>query len=140
MAAKSISEFLSGRKPYDSREFKSQAGTIADLGGERLIWHFSSITVAEGSVAREEIGFEREKFAKLAHDLATYAAQVGTAAEEGNTMPDSMRMRPAEMTEGGPFARKQREEPDVVSFSSEHAFHMMLQTCATCHAAFRLKQ
>lgn len=138
-AAKSISEFFGGKRPYDSDEFKTQARVIAALGGERLIGHFSSVTNAEGSAAKDEIGVEREKFAKLAHDLALYAAQVEAAASDGDTLPETMRMRPAEMTEGGPFARKRAEKPEVASYSAEHAFHMMLQTCASCHAAFRVK-
>lgn len=140
LAAKSISEFFAGKRPYDSNEFKTQARVIAELGGERLIGHFSEIAAAEGSQAREQISVEREKFAKLAVDLAVYAAQVEAAASDGETMPGSMRMRAAEMTEGGPFSRKRSEKPDVASYSSEHAFHMMLQTCASCHAAFRIKQ
>jgi cytochrome c556 len=139
VAAKSISEFFAGKTPYDSSEFKTQAHVIAELGGERLIGHFSSVTHAEGSAAREEIGVERAKFAKLARDLAVYAAQVEAAASDGYTLPVSMRMRPTEMTEGGPFARKQAEKPDVGPYTAEHAFHMMLQTCTSCHAAFRVK-
>lgn len=138
-AAKSISELFAGKRPYNSNEFKTQARVIAALGGERLIGHFSSVTNAEGSAAKDEIGVERETFAKLAHDLALYAAQVEAAASDGDTLPETMRMRPAEMTEGGPFARKRAEKPEVASYSAEHAFHMMLQTCASCHAAFRVK-
>ncbi|MDB5525159.1 MAG: cytochrome C-like protein [Rhizobium sp.] len=50
-----------------------------------------------------------------------------------------MRMRTGEVLEGGPFAKK-AATADVASFSSEHAFHMMLQTCTACHATFRLKR
>ena len=98
------------------------------------------MTRVEGSEAREEIGVEREKFAKLARDLVVYARQVAAGAADGDTMPKSMRMRPAETTEGGPFARRREETPDIASHSSEHAFHMMLQTCSTCHAAFRSRR
>ena len=139
LAVKSMSEFFAGKRPYDSSEFKTQARVIAELGGERLIGHFSAIAAAEGSQARDEISVERETFAKLAVDLAVYAAQVEATASDGESMPGSMRMRAAEMTEGGPFARKRSEKPDVASYSAEHAFHMMLQTCASCHAAFRVK-
>jgi len=138
--AKSLSEFFSGKKPYDAMVFKSQARSIGDLGGERLITHFADVVTADGSQARQEIGVERTKFDKLAHDLAIYARQVAAGASDGDTMPSTMRMRPAEMTEGGPFARKREEAPDVDSYSSEHAFHMMLQTCSTCHAAFRVRR
>lgn len=139
-AAKSLSEFFAGKKPYDPGAFKAEAHLIASLGGERLLGHFSSVTTAEGSQARAEIAVGRDKFDKFARDLSAYAAQVEAAAKDGAKMPGSMRMRPAEMTEGGPFARKKAGAPDVAAYSAEHAFHMMLQTCASCHAAFRLKR
>lgn len=140
LAAKSISEFFAGRKPYDAAEFRAEARLVADFGGSRLLGHFSSVTKVEGSQALAEIGVERAKFDKFALDLAAYARQVAEGATDGDTMPKSMRMRPAEMTEGGPFARRREETPDIASYSSEHAFHMMLQTCSTCHAAFRSRR
>lgn len=136
-AAKSISERFSGRKPYDAAEFRAEARSIARMGGERLIAHFSSIAAADGSKARDVIAVERARFDEYARELAAYAEQVAAVAAEGEAVPASMRMRAAEMTEGGPFARKREEKPDIASYSSEHAFHMMLQTCSSCHAAFR---
>ena len=136
-AAKSISERFSGRKPYDAAEFRAEARLIARMGGERLIAHISSITAADGSQARDEIAVERARFYGYARELAAYAEQVAAAAADGEAVPASMRMRAAEMTEGGPFARKREKKPDFASYSSEHAFHMMLQTCSSCHAAFR---
>jgi cytochrome c556 len=139
-AAKSISEFFSGKKPYEADVLRSDARSIAALGGDKLIRHFADVVTADGSNARADIAADRGKFAKLAHDLQIYASQVAAAAEDSDTMPDGMRMRPAEMTEGGPFARKSEDAPEVDSYTSEHAFHMMLQTCSACHAAFRSKR
>ena len=139
-AAKSISEFFSGKKPYEADVFRSDARSIAALGGDRLIHHFADVVTADGSNARENIAAGRGKFAKLAHDLRIYASQVAAAAEDGDAMSAAMRMRPGETTEGGPFARKRETPPDVDGYSSEHAFHMMLQTCSACHAAFRSKR
>jgi cytochrome c556 len=138
--AKSISEFFSGNKPYEADVFRSDARSIAALGGDRLIGHFADVVTADGSNAREDIAADRGKFAKLARDLETYARQVAAAAADDEAMPAGMRMRAAETTEGGPFARKRETAPDVAAFSSEHAFHMMLQTCSSCHAAFRSRR
>lgn len=138
--AKSLAEFFSGKKPYDKIAFKADARAVVGMGGGRLIAHFASVTAAEGSKAREEIGTDRPKFEKLARQLSDYAERVAAAASEGETMPETMRMRPGETTEGGPFARKRTEPADVSSYSAEHAFHMMLQTCSLCHAAFRLRR
>jgi cytochrome c556 len=136
-AAKSLAETFAGKKPYDMAAFRTDARTIAGMGGGRLTAHFASVTAADGSQARSEIASDRVKFEKLARDLQVYAEQVAAAAAVGGTMPASMRMRPEEVTEGGPFAKKRAGQPDVSSYSSEHAFHMMLQTCSLCHAAFR---
>jgi cytochrome c556 len=136
-AAKSLADAFAGKKPYDIETFRADARSIAGKAGGRLTGHFASVTAAQGSQAREEIASDRVKFEKLAHDLQVYAEQVAAAASEGETMPGTMRMRPAETTEGGPFARKRSEQPEISSYSSEHAFHMMLQTCSSCHAAFR---
>lgn len=139
-AAKSISDFFSGQKNYDAAAFGAEARSIVNLGGQKLIDHFSTTVAAAGSQAREEIATEHDKFDKLARDLAAYAAQVAASAQDGEPMPNAMRMRPAEMAEGGPFAKKREGEPDLSAYSAEHAFHMMLQTCTTCHAAFRVKR
>ncbi len=40
---------------------------------------------------------------------------------------------------GGPLARKAKTSRDVWSMPAEHAFHLMLQTCKSCHAQFRVR-
>lgn len=139
-AAKSLADAFAVKKPYDIDAFKADARMIAGMGGERLISHFASVTATEGSQALDGIASDRFKFEKLARDLQVCAEQVAAAAAVGGIMPASMRMRPAEMTESGPFARKRTRQPDVSAYSSEHAFHMILQTCSSCHAAFRQRR
>lgn len=117
--------------------YSAEARSIARMGGERLIAHISSIASSNGSKALDEIAVERARFDKDAHELAAYAEQVAGAAEEGEAVPASMRMHAAEVPEGGPFARQREEKPDIASYSSEHALHMMLQTCSSRHAVFR---
>jgi hypothetical protein len=52
-------------------------------------------------------------------------------------MPASMRMKPGEAMGGGPLGTHVRNEQELSAMSAEHAFHLMLQTCTTCHARFR---
>lgn len=136
-AAKALNDFFLGKRKYDADEFRAAAAIIVDRAGTLLVSHFREIAAAPGSDARPEIATERAKFETLASQLQAYAARVGAAAADGDRVPQSMRMRHAEMIEGGPFARRKANRPDIASFSSEHAFHMMLQTCTSCHAEFR---
>jgi cytochrome c556 len=136
-AAKTLNEFFLGRRKYDVSEIRNEAAAISARAGDRLVSHFGDVVAVPGSDAKQEIGTERGKFRKLADELRAYAAQVGAAAKEGEAMPQTMRMRTAELVEGGPFAKRRQQEPDITSYSSEHAFHMMLQTCTACHAEFR---
>jgi len=136
-AAKTLNDFFLGKRQYDATEFRTAAAVIVNKAGMRLISHFRETAAAPGSDAQPEIANERAKFETLASQLKAYAARVGAAAADGDHMPQSMRMRTAEMIEGGPFARRKAKGPDIASFTSEHAFHMMLQTCTACHAEFR---
>lgn len=139
-AAKRLSEFFSGKLPYDAAAFRQSAQEIIALSGERMLGHFATTVRAEGSQASELIASERWKFEGMARDLERYARRVADATAAGKAMPPSMKIQGGETLMGGPFARSKQSDSDVSSFSSEHAFHMMLQTCTACHAAFRLKR
>jgi cytochrome c556 len=139
-AAKRLSEFFSGELPFDSVAFRQSAQDIVAFSGERLLGHFAMTVQAEGSQASELIASKRGKFEGMAHDLERYARRVADAAAAGKAMPPSMKMQGGEALIGGPFARNKMSDSDASSFSSEHAFHMMLQTCTACHAAFRVKR
>jgi cytochrome c556 len=136
-AAKALNDFFLGKRQYDAEAFRAEDAVIVNRAGTRLVSRFRDMAAAPGSDARPEIAAERGKFETLASQLKAYADRVGAAAEDGDRMPQSMRMRTTEMIEGGPFARRKANGPDIASFSSEHAFHMMLQTCTACHAEFR---
>lgn len=139
-AAKAISEFFSGKRPYDASEFRRNADAISRRAGEHLVLRFATTTEAAGSDAKPEIAADHVKFADLADQLEVYANRLEDSAEEGMAIPPSMRMKASEAIEGGPFAKKRDRAPEATVYSSEHAFHMMLQTCTSCHAAFRLKR
>jgi hypothetical protein len=40
---------------------------------------------------------------------------------------------------GGPLGTHVRDEQSLSAMPAEHAFHLMLQTCTTCHARFRME-
>jgi cytochrome c556 len=136
--SKALNDYFLGKRPYNPTKFKAAANAIRkDAAG--LTAHFSDVIEAPGSSASPFIKVDRVKFEELSRHLEQYAAQVSAAAQSGKEIPAAMRMNPREMTEGGPFAKKSKLAADVSSYSSEHAFHMMLQTCTACHAKFRMK-
>jgi len=50
-----------------------------------------------------------------------------------------MRMQGGDAMTGGPLAKKADAVREVSSVPAEHAFHLMLQTCTSCHAKFRVE-
>jgi cytochrome c556 len=135
-AAKTLNDYFVGKRRYDLAKFRAAADSIRRNAGH-IGDHFADVIDAPTSAASPFIKVDRAKFDALARQLELYAAQVSSAAKEGRILPSGMRIRPAEIVEGGPFAKK-KPRPDVSSYTSERAFHMMLQTCTSCHASFRL--
>lgn len=138
-AAKRLSDYFSDKRTYDVDDFSASAKEITARSGDRLSARFTIDITAEGSNASPSIVGDRAKFDTFARDLERYSRQVADSAKKGDKLPATMKMRSGEVLEGGPFARN-KAKADIASFSSEHAFHMMLQTCSACHAAFRLKR
>jgi cytochrome c556 len=138
-ASKTVNDYFVGKKPYNVAKFRAAADIIrkkAAMVGAR----FNDVVDAPNSDASPFIKVDRSKFQELARHLEAFATQVSASAERGNEMPTGMRMKPREIIEGGPFAKKSKLALDVSSYTSEHAFHMMLQTCTACHASFRMKR
>ncbi|ANK87024.1 MULTISPECIES: cytochrome c [Rhizobium] len=139
-AAKTISDMFKAPETYSSTKFKEASEAISDRADRRLTDHFATVTAAEGSKANEVIATERNRFSELARDLKTYAdALSSTADRHPDRMSDDMRMKEREPMGGGPLGTRIRSEASMSAMSAEHAFHLMLQTCASCHSRFRAK-
>ena len=139
-AAKSIDAVFKGTSPYDAKAFKSAAETIRAYSGKRLWELFGGPVVAVGSKASASIEAERPTFDKLATDLGAYAEALSVAADHNpDVLAPDMRMQGTDATMGGPLANRNAAMPDPMSMPAEHAFHMMLQVCTSCHAKFRTK-
>lgn len=140
-AAKSINAMFKGTSPYDATAFKGAAETIRSHAGTVLSSLFDGSVVIAGSNASASIETERQQFDRLATDLGIYAAALSAAADRN---PDSigpgMRMQAGDAAaSGGPLAKKIDAARDAGAMSAEHAFHLMLQTCTSCHAKFRVE-
>jgi len=139
-AAKTIDAMFKGTSPYDSRAFKAAAETIRMYSGERLEVLFEAPVIAEGSKASASIEADRPTFDKLAAELDAYASALSVAADRNpDVLGPEMRMKGGDATMGGPLAKRKAAAPDPMKMPAEHAFHMMLQTCTSCHAKFRVK-
>ncbi|WP_018237978.1 cytochrome c [Ensifer sp. BR816] len=139
-AAKTINAMFKGSSAYDAKAFKAAAETIGSHSGEGMSSLFSGSVTAPGSKASASIEAEREQFNKLAADLGGYATALSAAADRNpDALSPQMRMQGGDTMMGGPLARKPQAARDVASMPAEHAFHLMLQTCTSCHAKFRTK-
>ncbi|WP_342394657.1 hypothetical protein [Sinorhizobium numidicum] len=71
---------------------------------------------------------------------AMLALAVASTAADRNpeALGPGMRMRGGDAMMGGPLA-KTIDARDAAAMSAEHAFHLMLQTCISCHARFRIE-
>ncbi len=139
-AAKSIDAVFKGTSPYDAKAFKSAAETIRAYSGKRLSKLFEAPVVAEGSKASANIEAERPTFDKLATELGAYAEVLSVAADRNpDVLAPDMRMKGVDARMGGPLAKRNSAMPDPMSMPAEHAFHLMLQVCTSCHAKFRTK-
>lgn len=138
-AAKTIGAMFNASVPYASAEFKVAAETIRARAGIALSHQFATGRSSEGSRASLEIEADRPKFDALATDLAIYANALVVAAEQHpDRITADMRMKAGDVRAGGPLAVKPDAAKDAGSMPAEHAYHMMLQTCTSCHARFRV--
>ncbi|WP_405049223.1 MULTISPECIES: cytochrome c [unclassified Rhizobium] len=142
-AAMTISGMFKDPSAYKASEFKWAADTIRDRSGGVLSAHFASEAnnpAGPKSKAGPNILKERDRFDRIANDLRDYAAALGAAAEKNpGPMTASMRMKPGEAMGGGPFGTHVRNQQELSAMPAEHMFHLMLQTCTTCHTRFRME-
>lgn len=140
-ATKTIADMFRDPGSYSSVGFGKAAAVINASSGEVLASHFAQGLDDQRSKAKPEIGLERERFRGLANDLSDYAqALEAAAAENPAAMTERMRMIPGEAMGGGPFGTHIQNKAQLASVPAEHIFHLMLQTCTTCHARFRMSQ
>lgn len=139
-AAKTMAAMFKSPETYSPGTFKDAADTIKSHSGRRLVDDFATLAAAKGSEANELIASEQERFAQLSDDLQRYAEVVAHAASgSAGSMPDDMRMRKGETVSGGPLGKRTQNDTNGSAMSAEHAFHMMLETCTSCHARYRLR-
>lgn len=139
-AAKTIHAMFKAKSPYEAKTFKAASETIRGHSGATLSALFDGPGTKAGSKASQSIETERQQFDKLSNDLRIYASALSVAADRNpDTLGPETRMQGGEAMMGGPLAKKIDAARDVESIPAEHSFHLMLQTCTSCHARFRVK-
>ena len=135
VSTKAMAGMFNAPDTYVSSVFQAAAGEIVRRAGGHLVSEFQDVTVSTGSKATDAVAKDRARFAELAENLRSYAAALEEAARaHPGQMTQDMRMKAHEPMEGGLFGTAIRSPAKM---SAEHAFHLMLQTCASCHSRFR---
>jgi cytochrome c556 len=137
-AAKVIGEMFEDRRPYSQREFRAAAETIRARAGGNLVSAFEGGPQPDSKADTGSISSSAAEFSKLARDLEMYALALSTVADR-NPSGLGPETRMGGTLHGSPFARKPDPGRDAAAVPAEHAYHLMLQTCTSCHAKFRKK-
>lgn len=135
-SARIIGELFAGKRSYSQQEFRQAAATIGSHAGKQLVDDFGGGPQPDSRADAETISSSSDEFKKLARDLEIYAAALSSAADRNPTSlgPDT---RMGGTLLGSPFGRKVDAARDAASMPAEHAYHLILQTCTSCHAKFR---
>lgn len=136
VSAKVIGELFGGGKPYSQQEFREAAENIRSHAGGRLVADFDGGPQADSKADAEMISSSSEEFGRLARDLEIYASALSSAADR-NPKELGPETRMGGTLLGSPFGPKVEAARDAASMPAEHAYHLMLQTCTSCHAKFR---
>jgi cytochrome c556 len=138
-AAKLIAGMFENKRPYEGAAMLVAADTIARFSGATLVDAFPDGTLDRPSSALPAIAGERQTFAGIANDLERLARDLAAAVRKSpDVLGDDMRMG-SDIVSMNPLfsARRKKAEQTAGAIPAEHLFHMMLQTCTSCHAKFR---
>lgn len=135
-SAKIIGELFSGRRPYSQKELREAAENIRTQAGKSLVDSFDGEPQADSKADARTISSYPAEFGRMARDLEIYATALSSVAERNPTGlgPDT---RMGGTLLGSPFGPKADAARDAAKMPAEHAYHLMLQTCTSCHAKFR---
>ncbi|MGV1908535.1 cytochrome c [Agrobacterium cavarae] len=135
-SARIIGDMFSGRRAYSQTNFRAAAESIRAHAGTRLVDDFGSGSQADSKADAEMISTSAVEFSRLARDLEIYASALSSAADR-NPSELGAETRMGGALFGSPFGRKPDAARDAASMPAEHTYHLMLQTCTSCHAKFR---
>lgn len=141
-AARDIDAMFRGTRSYTAAVFVSAARALHDNSGDAMRSRFPDESLGAPSAANPEIAANREAFDQIADRLETLSAHLAEFADQApDVITDDMRMGDQPMTGGSLLgARSRTRDEDLASTPPEHVFHLIMETCTTCHARFRTRQ
>lgn len=137
---RSIVRMFDGGEPYDASVMHRAAEGIGARSGAAMVRMFPRGPSGDDSRASPGIWESPEEFRLLAEQLQQYAAIVAKAAiENPERISQDMRMR-GRMIGGGSLLRGRTSKAEEAGerVPAEHAVHLMMETCSSCHRKFRL--
>jgi cytochrome c556 len=142
-AAKTIGDMFQGKLSYDVNAFKAAAQLISARSGRALLDDFPPTSIGGRSQADAKIWAQWDEFQILAGRLSVLGAALALDADKSpDTIGSDMRMQPGAMMGGSLLGGppKALTEADIENLPAEHAYHLMLEACTSCHAKFRTKR
>lgn len=137
VAAKTIAQTFDGTHPYDRAAVTGAAQTLARHSGKALTAQFPPGTWGGASSATDEVDRDPTGFAALADELHDLALVFEDKTSQATGLTPAMRMGAGDAGGGGSLLGRKRATPAPADQSAEHVFHLMLETCTRCHAAYR---
>jgi cytochrome c556 len=142
-AARTMGDMFSGKRSYDAGAFKAAGELIHARSGPALLADFPPGSVGDRSEANEQIWAQWDEFEILAGRLSVLGAALAADAEQSpNAIGSNMRMQPGAMMGGSLLGGRPKplSEAEAAALPAEHAYHLMLEACTSCHAKFRTKR
>lgn len=141
-AAKSIAGMFEGILPYSGTALKQAAEIVQVHSGAAMKSRFPDGALGAPSAANSEIATDREEFDRIADRLEELGASLSLSADKApDAISEEMRMGSQPMMGGSLLgARTRKVEEDPANLPAEHVFHLMLETCGSCHTKFRTRQ
>lgn len=137
-AAKTISEMFAGSTSFDAALFRKSIETLEEHSGAALAAQFPNGSFEGASSAKAQTTSERSRFESIAARLHDLALVLDDKMKTASVITSDMRMGKA-LPIGGSLlgALPSQQHEDLRSVPAEHVFHLMLETCTSCHATYR---
>ena len=142
-AARTMGDMFGGKRPYDAGAFKAAAELIHARSGPMLLADFPPGSIGDRSEANEHIWAQWDEFQVLAGRLSVLGGALAADAEQSpNAIGSNMRMQPGAMVGGSLLGGRPKplSDAEAAALPAEHAYHLMLEACTSCHAKFRTKR
>lgn len=148
-AVKTLSMMMRGEVEYDPEQVKREAAVIETHAGERLTSLFPTGSGGAPSEAKPTVWSDWAEFEEISNQLQLYAKALEQAAPNGLMMQQPSTVDMMGTTNSGMMgnnsAMMMGSAPNMdldalADMPADGVFNMLAQTCASCHAKFRIEK